>query len=224
MSEKEIIIDGIDINKCQHYTGNVEYLSREWTCRAETIGTKCEENPNCYFKQLARAKDKINYMEEDIKTVENARNDLERELKCKEQELGNICKAFDIEYITDEETGNLIGRCNKLYKKEQECERLKLELSATIGAIDNVRKAKEYYQQECKELTEQLNQAKYLSEGALRLYSERQNIKYKQALDEIEKITKDYCKNMCMAETKETCEGCQNTEILNTINKAKKGN
>ena len=67
---------------------------------------------------------------------------------------------------------------------------MKSELSETIGTIDNVRKAKEYYQQECEELKEQLNQAKYLSEWALRLYSERQNIKHKQALDEIEKYFK----------------------------------
>lgn len=47
--------------------------------------------------------------------------------------------------------------------------------------------------------------------------------KYKQALDEIEKNIKGYCKNMCMAETRETCESCQNTEILNIINKANNG-
>jgi hypothetical protein len=107
--KKEIIIDGIDVSECEY---------RDWRnfCRCdnskenegeERITGKggCEYNPNCYFKQLARAKDKINYMEEDIKIVENARNDLERELK----------------------------------RKEQECEDLK----------------------------EQLNQAKYLSEGAL---------------------------------------------------------
>lgn len=45
--------------------------------------------------------------------------------------------------------------------------------------------------------------------------------RYKQALDEIEKNIKDYCKNMCMAETRETCEICQNTEILDIINKVK---
>ena len=44
-------------------------------------------------------------------------------------------------------------------------------------------------EQECEKLKEYLNQAKYLTEGALRLCSERQNIKYKQALDEIEKIS-----------------------------------
>lgn len=47
-------------------------------------------------------------------------------------------------------------------------------------------------EQECEELKEQLNQARYLSEGTLRLYANRQNIKYKQALDEIEDIADDY--------------------------------
>lgn len=50
---------------------------------------------------------------------------------------------------------------------------------------------------------------------------EKQLENEKQALDEIENITKGYCKNMCMTETKETCDGCQNTDILNIINKAK---
>jgi hypothetical protein len=237
--KKEIIIDGIDVSECEY---------RDWRnfCRCdnskENEGEErstgkggCEYNPNCYFKQLARAKDKINYMEEDIKIVENARNDLERELKRKEQELqeamdnyvkldnqrvkeynelvdkynnkeqeiGNICKAFDIEYGIDEETGNLIGRCNKLYKKEQECEKLKIKLNPKLKNAPCVYyegqtglcKAKEFVkcnpvncklytidelstivdlqeqlkrkEQECEDLKEQLNQAKYLSEGAL---------------------------------------------------------
>ena len=62
------------------------------------VDEPCSDNSNCYYKQLAR----------------------------KEQELKNICKAFDIEYLIDKETGNLIGRCNKLYKKEQECEALQM--------------------------------------------------------------------------------------------------
>lgn len=61
----------------------------------------------------------------------------------------------------------------------------------------------------------------YLSEGTLRLYAKHKNIKYKKAVDEIENIIKDYCENMCMSETKETCESCQNTEIRNVINKLK---
>ena len=43
-------------------------------------------------------------------------------------------------------------------------------------------------------------------------------LRLQQALDEIEKNIKDYCKYMCMAETSETCEGCQITEIQDIIN------
>lgn len=42
-------------------------------------------------------------------------------------------------------------------------------------------------EQECEDLKKKLNQSMYLSEGTLRLYSKRKNIKYKQALDEIKK-------------------------------------
>ena len=42
-----------------------------------------------------------------------------------------------------------------------------------------------------------------------------------QALDEIENITKGYCKNMCIAEDREVWESCQSTEILDIINKTK---
>ena len=74
----------------------------------------CNKFSNCYYKQL----------------------------KCKEQELKNICEAFDIEYAIDEETGNLIGRCNKLYKKEQECKELRRKLDyyiiKTIRLLDEI--------------------------------------------------------------------------------------
>lgn len=67
---------------------------------------------------VACKENKIHYLAEHIINLQD-------QLKAKEQEIKKICKAFDIEYAIDEETGNLFGRCNKLYKKEQECERLK---------------------------------------------------------------------------------------------------
>lgn len=69
----------------------------------------------------------IDKLKNDVTCKENIINHLaehniklQDQLARKEQELGKICKAFDIEYAIDEETGNLFGRCNKLYKKEQE--------------------------------------------------------------------------------------------------------
>lgn len=89
----------------------------------------------------------------------------------------------------------------QLKRKEQECEELKREIAfGNNGKLSDKIRALVF-----KDLN-------------------NENSKYKQALDEIENITKGYCKNMCMTETKETCDGCQNTEILNIINKVKGGN
>ena len=46
----------------------------------------------------------------------------------RKQELETICKAFDIEYGHDEETGAIVGRCNKLIEKEKVLEEYKQSL------------------------------------------------------------------------------------------------
>lgn len=69
-------------------------------------------------------------------------------------------------------------------------------------------------EKECEKLKKQLNQSMYLSEGILRLYAKRQNIKYKQALDEIEEFCTVYSANHDAYET-------VYKYILEIINKAK---
>ena len=88
MDTKEIIIDSVDVSECEH----LQYKGCNFAqclIKMASFDLKCE-GYNCHYKQLKRAEDKINYMEEYIKTVENARNDLERELKRKEQKLEKI--------------------------------------------------------------------------------------------------------------------------------------
>lgn len=58
--------------------------------------------------------------------------------------------------------------------------------------IKNLYNKLKHKERECEELKRQVEQTMYLSEGTLRLYANRQNIKYKQALDEIENIADDY--------------------------------
>lgn len=96
---KKIIINGVDVTKCLAY--HPEFGS-DYNCLAtcSNCSSRCEASPYCYYKQLQR----------------------------KSQELEIICKEFDIEYARDEETEDIIGRCNKLLAKEQECEELKKEL------------------------------------------------------------------------------------------------
>lgn len=90
---------------------------------------------------------------------------------------------------------------------------LDLQRVKEYNELVDLYKAKE---QECEEFKEQLNQAKYLSEGALRLYSERQNINYKQALDDIENFLKT------IMETNRVYPLQANLQkVLNIINKVK---
>lgn len=88
MTDKTII-NGIDVSQCEFSSLMGIFVicfcddTRE---RYASYSDSCYENPNCYFKQLARArgeiekfKDKVKYMKEYIKTVETARNEIEQE-------------------------------------------------------------------------------------------------------------------------------------------------
>lgn len=97
-----------------------------------------------------------------------------------------------------------------------------------LSTIVDLQEKLQTKEQECEELKKQLNQAKYLSEGALRLYSERQNIKYKQALDEIEEFAIKACES-CKKffpnfQSDINCTCCQPSLILGITNKAKENN
>ncbi len=78
-------------------------------------------------------------------------------------------------------------------------------------------------EQECEKLKRQLNQSMFLTEGTLRLYSERQNIKYKQALDEIEINISEY-QILTLDKPRTMRENDCIYNILNIINKAKEYN
>ena len=54
MTDKEIIIDGIDVSKCGHYHyRKCEIDYDEWNNEIIRYN-ECQNNPNCYFKQLKR--------------------------------------------------------------------------------------------------------------------------------------------------------------------------
>ena len=168
------IIDGIDVSKCNMFRDDVftdkqlnnvcsiglwqrDYSGLEEFCK---MSCDCKSNPNCHFKQLARAKDKINYMEEYIKIVENARNDLEQEVeKWKYQaELGSDTadrlskeledKNQEIEKLKNQnemlsKNNSVQQWCDMYNKKDKECYDVLLKLAKK--------------EQECEELRNKLN-------------------------------------------------------------------
>ena len=104
MSEnKPIIIDRVDVSGCVHYKNNGKCRIPHYQQSIKYTCCNCNEW-DCDFKQLARKtqecdglKDKIKYMEEYIKTVENARDELERENKfSKEQAEQKLARIREV--------------------------------------------------------------------------------------------------------------------------------
>lgn len=55
MTDKQIIIDGVDVAGCKHYEKHTFYDCNE-TCEdnGAIVCINCKDNLNCYYKQLAR--------------------------------------------------------------------------------------------------------------------------------------------------------------------------
>lgn len=135
MTDKEIIINGIDVSECEHL--NYEHCEidyDEWN--GEIIRyNKCQDNPNCYFKQLKRKEqecEEINLTNERLVAEKYTLN--EEILKLKEQ-LNNIqddCLCFnDCSY----------KQCDKgrIDKYEQALKNINSFLNLSEGKSNNYR-------------------------------------------------------------------------------------
>lgn len=70
----------------------------------------------------------------------------------KDLELKTLCKAFEIEYVKDEEPGHIFGRSNKLLRKEQ-------TLNAILELVEENKNTCQY-QGICKSILEIINEVK----------------------------------------------------------------
>lgn len=91
MADKETIIDGIDVSGCEHCVKMTKYRC---IIQRDVYKYLCEENPNCYFKQLKRK---------------------EKECEKYEQALDEIEKYLDAQqkYFDGEDYHNLLDIINK---------------------------------------------------------------------------------------------------------------
>lgn len=143
MTDKEIIIDGVDVSKCYGYVHN----AKEYDC-GETYSKfhyrYCEENPNCYFKQLKRKEQEC----EELKKIKKENITLIKENFDKNIYIKRLVQEYDelTKYI--KEAADLLGlkinatvlglNCigywailsssinNAIENKKQECEEINL--------------------------------------------------------------------------------------------------
>ena len=82
MTDKQIIIDGIDVSGCEYCLNNklkgkthapaksMPYAKETSCIECKTKSTRynfCKHNPNCYYKQLKRAEQKLAKIKEAVK-------------------------------------------------------------------------------------------------------------------------------------------------------------
>ena len=114
MTDKQIIINGIDVSKC-NFRLELDNQQKCECCHATGFGVicDCEQWHNCYFKQLARAREEIEKLK---KQIDNEKQSLQINI----DNLNQAC--LDLIQENDDLQ-------NKLQAKEQECENLKEKIA-----------------------------------------------------------------------------------------------
>ena len=123
---KPIIVDGVDVNGCNCLGVK---LTKKHMCICDSIDF-CNEEPNCYYKQLQREKQNSQEAQDTAIKEFNRAEKLKMLLKRKEQECEkakqNAQDTYDLWQELIESFNILQGEKIKL---EQECEKLKQTLA-----------------------------------------------------------------------------------------------
>ena len=159
MTDKQIIIDGCNVSGCGFYhseTGTECHIAlafaEEYTDDNHTY-FKCEQNPNCYFKQLKYLEKAFDYREKTYLTNLNNLADeakfLREKLHSKEQECEELKEKLDYFKKCNKDLDNYIpafrmGEFGYIKKSEvltSELEQLKAEnekLKQTLAEIKEI--------------------------------------------------------------------------------------
>lgn len=66
MTDKQVIIDGVNVSECVNYTDELKDCSCRLTY-APFHYRFCEQNPNCYYKQLKRKEQECEELKAEVK-------------------------------------------------------------------------------------------------------------------------------------------------------------
>ena len=115
MTDKQVIIDGVDVSQCKCYNPNIKMDCLLYPLQSDA----CKNNPNCYYKQLKRKESQLKRKELECEeltknylTVIQQRNAAEHQLdqlKVENKELRNkiteifacLIKSNRVGVITD---------------------------------------------------------------------------------------------------------------------------
>ena len=124
MTDKQIIIDGVDVSGCECYTPNIEM-----DCILHPLQSDaCKNNPNCYYKQLARK-------EQECK-------ELKKQLERKEENYQKLLNKSNkyIHNLVDEnvqDISNLARQLDQLKAEKEELKKILIEIKEIAEKVYN---------------------------------------------------------------------------------------
>lgn len=191
MTDKTII-NGIDVSECIDFIYPIDCNSKN------TKSIECKENPNCYFKQLARAKEETSFLKFTI---------------------NNLAEQLGIEKPNYTINKDFADFQTKLENKI-ECLQTQTDYWKNVSMIDSqeCERITEMFNEITKEF--QIECLEELPTGK-RTYRSLMLLEYEQVLDEIKRDITSTCENCKQTYYNQHCEECNKGYILNIINKAK---
>lgn len=199
-SKEQIIIDGVVVSDCKDIYCGTNCGNTGASCP----DIKCKNNPNCYFKQLARKSQECEELREDYAELEHRHNEAFQDFERIKQKYEHLQEKYEALKLENEEGYEIVDEL------KHECEELKEENQKLEMQLCNDCGERDDYNIPCKMIRD-------LGYGLQKEIEE--NDRYRKALEEIEEYAK---------ENDEMLQGyhhewANNRQILEIINKAKGG-
>ena len=173
MTDKQIIIDGVDVSGCYCYVSTSKEYSCGLTC-SKFHYRFCKENPNCYYKQLKRKEKSEEKLVKQIQTICDFINNRPETFKGVNGSVDKI--------ITD-----------YTERKEQECEDFKQKLLDKTYAYSVMERSRRNSLQQLDQLEEENKSLK----KQLQFEFDETLLQYSNTIEDLQKQLKDSVMQKC---------------------------
>lgn len=119
LDKEQIMIDGVNVNRC------IEFNKRDKVSCYHILYDKCNESPNCYFKQLARKTQECELLETQLESYHIGEAKLVQRNQELEQECEQIKEKYEALKLENQEGYEIVAEL------KQECEELKKQLETS---------------------------------------------------------------------------------------------
>ena len=147
MTDKQIIIDGIDVSKCNYFNNTDKSYCEE--CCSEFGCAICNDRPNCYYKQLARKEQEC----ESWKKVNDEKNEFLKKLG-----ISATGEFHRIKYYIDKQAKELeqLKSENEILKEKlvisSNSDKKTLKIIQTLAEIKEIAESKSLYGATCQDM------------------------------------------------------------------------